>query len=93
MTANSEILTADREHRDRPIPITIDNKPYKAPKPIMTGAELRVLSEPDVPGDRDLWQEVAGPKDDIRVQPTDSVELKPGMHFYTAPSTINPGGH
>lgn len=75
------------------IPIFIDRKPFKAPKTPMTGAELRALPEPDVASDRDLWLEIPGPGDDDRIDTTESVDLKPGMHFYTAPSTINPGGN
>lgn len=73
------------------IPITIDKDHFKVPNGEMTGAELRGLPEPDVPADRDLWLEVPGPQDDILVAPTKVIQLKPGMHFYTAPSTINPG--
>lgn len=75
-----------------PIPIKIDGKPYKAPKTPMTGAELRALAQPPIGADRDLWREVPGPADDIRINDTDSVDLEPGMHFYSAPTTINPGG-
>jgi hypothetical protein len=76
---------------DHPIPITIDKDHFKVLKEEMTGAELRALPKPDVPADRDLWLEVPGPEDDILVTPTKVIHLKPGMHFYTAPSTINPG--
>lgn len=75
------------------IPIQIDHKPYKAEKTPMTGAELRVLADPDVGGDRDLFRVVAGPGDDVKVGDQESVGLEPGMHFYSAPKTINPGGH
>jgi len=74
-----------------PLPISIDKEHFKAPKTPMTGAELRSLPNPDVSADRDLWLEVHGPADDILVTPDRSMDLKPGMHFYTAPSTINPG--
>jgi hypothetical protein len=77
------------EHRF--IPISIDKEPLKAPKSPMTGAELRALPEPDIASDRDLWLEVPGPADDVLVTLDRNLDLKPGMHFYTAPSTINPG--
>ena len=73
------------------IPITIDKGHFKASKEEMTGAELRALPKPPVSPDRDLWLEVPGPEDDILVAPTKVIDLKPGMHFYTAPSTIIPG--
>lgn len=81
----------EHEHGTHPIPISIDKEHFKAPKTPMTGAELRALPNPNVSADRDLWQEIHGPTDDILVTPDRSIDLKPGMHFYTAPSTINPG--
>ena len=76
----------------REIPINIDHKPYKAPHTPMTGSELRVLADPDIDGEHDLFQVVPGPADDVLVNDADAVDLKPGMHFYSAPKTINPGG-
>lgn len=76
---------------DKHIPITIDKKPYKATKDEMTGAEIRALPDPDVATERDLWLEMHGNQDDIPVGLSTVIDLKPGMHFYTAPSTINPG--
>jgi len=73
------------------IPIQIDHKPYKAPKSPMTGAELRALPSPPIGPDQDLFLVVPGPEDDRLVGDNDSVELKEGTHFYTAPTTINPG--
>lgn len=73
------------------IPIQIDRKPYKAPKSPMTSAELRQLADPDIGEDRDLYLTVPGPGDDDLIEDRASVELKPGMHFYTAPRSINPG--
>lgn len=75
------------------IPIFIDRKPFKTSKNPMTGAELRALPEPDIGDDRDLWLDIPGPGDDDRIELSENVRLKPGMHFYTAPSTINPGAN
>ena len=73
------------------IPIQIDHKPYHAPKTPMTGNEIRLIVQPPLNGDRDLFQVVPGPADDVKVSDNDSVDIKPGMHFYSAPKTINPG--
>ena len=73
------------------IPVVIDHRPYKAPKSPMTGAELRVLAQPPIGAARDLWREVPGPGDDVRIGDADQVALHPGMHFYSAPRTIDPG--
>lgn len=77
--------------QDTHIPIQIDHKPYKASKALMTGAELRVLADPAIGSERDFFQEVPGPGDDIKIANETVVELKPGMHFYSAPATIDPG--
>ncbi len=74
------------------ITIHIDHKRYTAPKTPMTGSELRVLADPDIGADRDLFRVVPGPGDDELVGDSDQVALKNGMHFYSAPTTINPGG-
>jgi hypothetical protein len=78
----------DHQHE---IPIQIDHRPYKAPKTPMTSQELRVLADPDIGEDRDLWLTVPGPGDDRLINDGDSLDLKAGMHFYTAPRSINPG--
>lgn len=77
--------------QDHPVTISIDKDHFKVSEDEMSGANLRSLPNPDVPADRDLWLEVHGPEDDILVKPTKVIHLKAGMHFYTAPSTINPG--
>lgn len=81
----------DKADRNGFVPIQIDHKPYKAPKPSMTGTELRQLADPDIAADRDLFRVVPGPADDVKVSDGDTVQLEPGMHFYSAPKTINPG--
>ncbi|BAN34109.1 hypothetical protein SCD_n00260 [Sulfuricella denitrificans skB26] len=70
--------------------IKIDEVQYVLPSNEATGAELRALVP--VPGDRDLWLDVHGPKDDILIRPESNYDVKSGSDFYTAPSTINPGG-
>lgn len=74
------------------IPIKIDHQPYTATRTPMTAEELRVLADPDIGADRDLFLTIPGPADDDLIKDGQSVELRPGMHFYTAPRTINPGG-
>lgn len=73
------------------VPIFIDTVKYEViPGPI-AGEALRELPDPDVPADRDLWLETPGPADDVLIKPGETYEVKAGMHFYTAPATINPG--
>jgi hypothetical protein len=73
------------------LPIFIDDAKLEAPSPSMTGQALRELPNPPVPADRDLWLDVPGPKDDVLIRPEKTYEVKPGNHYFTAPSTINPG--
>lgn len=73
------------------IPVFIDDVKFYAPAKSMLGSALRELPEPPVPADRDLWQDAPGPKDDILIRPEHTYEVKPGNHYFTAPSTINPG--
>jgi hypothetical protein len=78
-------------HPGQGIPITIDRAHYKAPTTPMTGSEIRALASPPVGPDRDLYLEVHGRGQDRLIGDEDPVDLKPGMHFYSAPKTINPG--
>jgi len=73
------------------IPITIDDVHFEAPAKEMTGQALRDLPKPSVPASRDLWLDIPGPKDDELIRPDVVYTIKPGSHYYTAPSTINPG--
>jgi hypothetical protein len=72
------------------IPLFIDEVKFElANAGNVTGNQIRALVP--VPADRDLWLEVPGPKDDTLIKPDTTYEVKPGSHYYTAPSTINPG--
>ena len=71
--------------------IHIDKKQYFATKNPMTGAELKKLG--GVAQDMDLWKEVHGQGDDIKIEDSTSVTLHEGDHFYSAPRTLNPGGN
>jgi hypothetical protein len=57
----------------------------------MTGLELRHLVHPPIGSDRDLYLEVPGPGQDKLIGDDQPVDLRPGMHFYSAPKTVNPG--
>lgn len=77
-------------HPHPPIHINIDKKPYTAPEETMTGAALRQLAQPPIGAERDLFLVVSAGDDD-KIANDQPVTLKPGMHFYSAPATINPG--
>lgn len=72
------------------VPLFIDDVKYElAQGSSVSGTQLRELVP--VAPDRDLWLEVPGPKDDVLIKTDIVYEVKPGSHYYTAPSTINPG--
>ena len=73
--------------------IKIDKDTFHVDKSPMTGQELRGLPTPPIGSDRDLFLVVPGPADDELIGDDEQVELKDGMHFFTAPSTINPGAN
>ena len=75
---------------DRKINIKIDRETFKVDKQQMTGHELRLLPNPPVGPERDLFEVVPGGSD-RKIADTDTVELKNGMRFFTAPAQINPG--
>lgn len=86
-------MTADVDTKKKPnndIVIHIDRKKHKVDEPFLTGSQLRQLPDPDIGVEFDLWREVPGGEDD-RVDNDERVKLKNGMHFFTAPSNINPG--
>jgi Multiubiquitin len=69
------------------VTIHIDKKEFKVSSP-QTGEQLRELG--NVGPDYDLWEEVPGGQDKL-IEPTDSVKLKNGMHFFSVQKSINPG--
>lgn len=70
--------------------IQIDREHFKVESQALTGAELRALPATPVPPSRDLFQVVPGAAD-VKIADGDTVTLKSGMRFFTAPSQINPG--
>jgi hypothetical protein len=77
-------------HEPKDFPIHIDRDMFKVDQQTMTGAELRALPTPPIGEDRNLYQVVPGGQD-VKVGDGDVVELKPGMHFVTAPKNVTPG--
>ena len=73
-----------QENKEYKITILINQKPYEAPKPVMTGLEIKQLAG----GPLDYWlimvvkspDEAAG-GDDKQIQDGEPVELKSGMRF------------
>lgn len=95
-TATEEAaVNANKGHekdKEKQFEIKIDRENFKIGGPTITGAELRQLTNPPIGADRDLFLTVPGPDPDRSIGETEAVELKNGMHFFTAPSNITPGG-
>lgn len=70
--------------------IQIDRVHYTVTKASMTGTELRHVPETPIGPDRDLFEVVPGGPD-RKIADTDTVEIKNGKRFFTAPAQINPG--
>ena len=77
-------------HPNEKLTVVIDNKKYRAPARVLTGDQLRKLAAPDIGAGFDLWQEIPGGEDNL-VEGHERIELRDGMTFYSANSTINPG--
>lgn len=83
----------DDERKDKPgrkVIIHIDKDRFEVSGETATGAQLRALPTPPIGPDRDLFEDVPGGTD-RKVDDDTVVELRNGQHFFTAPSTINPG--
>ena len=83
-----------KSHSGVPVPrgfrIRIDRTEYTVTQGKLSGAELRRVPPTPVPPDRDLYLVVPG-DDDRKIKDDDTVEMRDGLRFFTAPSTINPG--
>mgnify|MGYP001203677643 CR=1 FL=1 len=78
------------DHSDHKANIQIDRMHYQVDAAMLTGAGLRALPDPDIGSERDLFLVVPGGQDH-KVSDDESVSLKSGMRFFTAPGQINPG--
>lgn len=89
-------MTAAEGQADRPdkkvhqFHIRIDRVQYTVTEEQLTGAEIRLIPEPPIGPDRDLFEVQPG-KPDRQLSDGDVVEIRDGMRFFTAPSHINPG--
>jgi hypothetical protein len=78
------------EAPDRHFNIQIDREHFKVAESELTGAQIRKLPDPDIPPERDLYVVRPG-EDDLLIKDEDSVEIRNGLRFFTAPGQINPG--
>lgn len=79
------------DHGPGEVTIHIDDATFRIPAGSMSGAEIRQLPTPAIGPELDLWLDVPGGSD-RKIENTDTVELRNGMHLFTAPGMITPGG-
>ena len=79
----SETSTTTTQATRKGIRIFINDQPYFAPKPAMTGLELSALAS--VPEGNQIFLDVPGPGDDVAIGADTPFDLKPGMKFYDVP--------
>lgn len=84
-----ETHDAEAVKKAKGIAIIIDRKPRFATTTPLTGRELKELGE--VKAEFDLFMVVAGPDNDRLIGDDESVDLKPGTRFISAPRELNPG--
>src|SRR5881396_461630 len=81
---------ANEHEGTRGFQIQIDRVHYVVTKSQMTGTELRHVPPTPIGPDRDLFEVVPGGPD-RKIEDADTIEIRNGKRFFTAPSQINPG--
>jgi hypothetical protein len=72
------------EKLDKKIKISINDDQYDAPKPAMTGAELKALA--GIAPENHMFEDAPGHHDDPQVLDDVPFALKSGMKFYDVPA-------
>lgn len=82
--------TKTQEKKQHEFHIQIDRAHYDVTEPAMTGAQLRLIPNPPIGPERDLFQVIPG-NSDLKINDADIVQIHNGQRFFTAPGQINPG--
>lgn len=78
-------------HHEHPtFHVQIDRVHYEVHQDQMTGEQIRHVPPTPIPEDRDLY-EVRPGEDDLLIGDSDTVNIRDGLRFFTAPHHINPG--
>ena len=89
-TTNQHDADDSKKPEPKAFHIQIDRTEYEVPGEKISGAELRLVPPTPIPPDRDIFEVIPG-HDDKKVKDDDTVVLRDGLRFFTAPNTINPG--
>jgi Multiubiquitin len=87
--AGASAVQAERHH-ETSFQIQIDRVHYTVHQETMTGEQLRHVPPVPIPADRDLYEVRPGEQDRL-IGDADTVEIRDGLRFFTAPHHINPG--
>ena len=79
-----------KQHEHHQFNIQIDREHYTVREHHLSGAQLRQVPSVPIGPDRDLFEVVSGGSD-RKVGNAESVEIRSGLRFFTAPGQINPG--
>jgi hypothetical protein len=91
MTSSAKEQQTGKGPQDKEFTVHIDKKLYKTTETVLTGAQIRALAKPPIGPDYALWLEVPG-GEDVLEEDNDSIDIREGIHFFTSPRQINPGG-
>lgn len=95
MTVANDRKKAGQDQKAEGPTIKIDRDEYVLPwkengKMFLTGREIRMVPDPPIDEQRDLFEVVPGGSD-RKIEDDEKVEIRDGMRFFTAPRQINPG--
>jgi hypothetical protein len=79
----TELTIATETGNRRRIRIFINDDPYFATDPSMTGQELLAMA--GLPADNQIFLDVPGHREDVPVDASTPFKLRPGMKFYDVP--------
>ena len=80
----------EKPEDDKGFNIQIDRVQYRVLDEKLTGAMLRSVPPTPIPSERDIFEVIPG-HPDKKIKDDDTIEIRDGLRFFTAPNTINPG--
>ena len=83
-------MSNDKQEKVKEFHIQIDRVHFTVTQPQLTGLQLRQIPTPPIGPDRDLFEVVPGGTD-RKIADNDTVQIRDGERFFTAPAQINPG--
>ena len=85
-----EVVVTNKPEDEKGFTIQIDRIQYTVFDEKLSGAQLRKVPPNLIPPERDIFQVIPGHPDQ-QIKDDETVEMRDGLRFFTAPNTINPG--